>query len=64
LPPAIVSKVNAAVNHVTAEPDVLQRFAQDGIEPIPMSPDELLNFYREETRRWVPLARAALAPKK
>ena len=63
LPAGVVARLNAAVTKALAAPETRARLAQDGIEPIAMSPDRLLAFYRTETERWTPIARAAVLHK-
>lgn len=51
LPDAIVERLNKAVNRALANPEVLTRLANAGIEPMPMSPRELDEAMRREHER-------------
>jgi tripartite-type tricarboxylate transporter receptor subunit TctC len=59
--PAIVSKLNAVTNKILASPSLRDRLKQDGIVPRPMSPDELVLFYKTELAHWTPVAQAAVS---
>jgi tripartite-type tricarboxylate transporter receptor subunit TctC len=47
-PPAVVQKLNAAVNAIVGEPQVREQFAKLGLQPSPMKPDEFAAFVRTE----------------
>jgi tripartite-type tricarboxylate transporter receptor subunit TctC len=47
-PQELVSKLNGEIAHVLAEPDVRERLAALGAEPMPMSPGEFDRYMREE----------------
>src|SRR5262245_56715342 len=50
-PPAIVARLNAALNTALASPDVRARLAADGAEPLPSTPEEYgADIDREETQ--------------
>src|SRR5499426_945518 len=50
-PPAIVARLNAALNTALASPDVRARLAVDGAEPLPSTPEEYgADIDREETQ--------------
>ena len=51
-PPAVVAALNAAINAALADPKVMQRFAEAGGLPMPMSPDELGRFMAEDVEKW------------
>lgn len=51
-PPAIVSRLNAAINQIVAMPDVLARFKADAVEPAPGSPMLLGAFIDADYRAW------------
>ena len=50
--PAIVSRLNAAINQVLAQPDVLTRFKSDAVEAAPGSPAQLGKFIEADYRAW------------
>jgi tripartite-type tricarboxylate transporter receptor subunit TctC len=47
-PPAVVQKLNAAVNAIVQEPPVREQFAKLGMQPAPMRPEEFAKFVRAE----------------
>jgi len=51
-PPAIVNLLNAAINKVVAQPDVIARFKADAVEPAPGSPALLGHFIEADYRAW------------
>lgn len=61
LAPEVLAKLNAATNKILSGQSFQARLKQDGIVPREMSPGELVEFYEAELKRWVPLARAAVA---
>jgi tripartite-type tricarboxylate transporter receptor subunit TctC len=51
-PPAIVAKLNAAINAAVQDPDVRARFAETGVSAMGRSAEELAAQIAEETARW------------
>ena len=51
-PEPIVRKLNAEINKILAMPSVKEQFAQQGVQPMVMSPDELGNFVKAELAKW------------
>ena len=51
-PPAVVDKLNKAVNAALADPAMVKRFAELGAVPMPMSPQEFGKLVAEETVKW------------
>ncbi|WP_288251482.1 tripartite tricarboxylate transporter substrate binding protein [uncultured Hydrogenophaga sp.] len=51
-PPAIVSKLNAAVRTVQAQPAFIEHFKQQNIDITPSTPKEYGDFVASEDRRW------------
>ncbi len=51
-PPAVVKKINADINHLLAQKDVIDRFAGQGAEPAPWSPEQFAKVLREDLVRW------------
>jgi tripartite-type tricarboxylate transporter receptor subunit TctC len=47
-PPAVVQKLNAAVNAIVQEPPVREQFAKLGMQPSPMRPEDFARFVRAE----------------
>ena len=58
-PPAIVAKLNDAVNKAMKDPDLLDRFAKLNLRPGGGSPAETAAFVKDETRRWGDVIRTA-----
>ena len=57
-PPEVVARLNAAINEVTARPELRERFAAIDLTPMSGSPDQVARFFTEENDRWVPIVRA------
>jgi tripartite-type tricarboxylate transporter receptor subunit TctC len=51
-PPAIVARLNAAINDSVASADLQARFAQLGIQPSIGSPQDFATFFASENRKW------------
>lgn len=51
-PPAVVERLNQAINKVVALPEVLARFKVDAVEPAPGSPALLGHFIEADYRAW------------
>jgi tripartite-type tricarboxylate transporter receptor subunit TctC len=51
-PPQIVEKLNAAIVHVLALPDVRASYVEVGFEPSTASPQEFAEFVQAENARW------------
>ena len=58
-PPAIVAKLNAAINEVLKNPDTVQQMSRMNMTPVGGTPDEIKAFIKEETERWGEVIRAA-----
>ena len=54
-PKAIVDKLQKAIAKVAADPDVIERFKQQGVEIRSSTPAEFKAFYDKEEKRWVTL---------
>ena len=59
LAPEIVAKLNVALNKVIISPDVVERFAQIGAEPMPGTPDKFATMVAKERVRWSNLIKQA-----
>jgi tripartite-type tricarboxylate transporter receptor subunit TctC len=55
--PAIVTRINQAVGEVLRNPEVRERLAALGIEPVDAPPEALAAKLREDAERWAPLIR-------
>jgi tripartite-type tricarboxylate transporter receptor subunit TctC len=58
-PPAILAKVNAEANRALSTPEVIERLAKLGTEPMPMSPAQADAFIRREYNELGAVMRAA-----
>lgn len=58
-PPEIVKKLNAGLNEVLKQPDVIARFKQLNIDSRPNTPEEFRKFVAEETEKWGKVVREA-----
>ena len=57
-PPAVVTKLNAALNAALADADVRGKLAQTGVMPSPGTPEEFARDLAQEIARWGQLIRA------
>jgi tripartite-type tricarboxylate transporter receptor subunit TctC len=51
-PPPIVAKLNAEITTVLKQADVLEKFAQAGLEPLTSSPEQLSQYMKSESNKW------------
>lgn len=51
-PPPIVAKLNAEITTVLKQADVLEKFAQAGLEPLTSSPEQLSQYMKSESSKW------------
>jgi tripartite-type tricarboxylate transporter receptor subunit TctC len=58
-PEAIVKRLNAEIAKVLADPESRERMTAQGLEPTPMTPDQVRRYTQEETKRWTRLIKAA-----
>ena len=58
-PPAIVQTLNAAFVDALKQPDIQQRFADYGAEPIANTPEQMGAFVRAEAVRWAKVIKDA-----
>ena len=64
IPKPIVSKINSDLGKVLAMPDTQKRFAEQGIDMTPSTPEQFAAFVKVENARWVKAAKSAgLEPK-
>jgi tripartite-type tricarboxylate transporter receptor subunit TctC len=55
LPPAIVKKINDAMNESAKSPELREAMEKLGFTPHPMSPQEFAALAAAETKKWVPV---------
>ena len=58
-PPAIIDKLNAAINESLAAPEVMAAFARLGAEVRPASAQDFGAFLAAETKKWTEVVKAA-----
>lgn len=58
-PQPIVSRMNAEINAVVAQPDMLKQFAPQGVQLHASTPAQFDAFLRSEIKRWTAVARDA-----
>lgn len=58
-PDAIVKRLNSEINKVLADPEAHDKLASQGLEPTPMTPDELRRYTQQDVGRWAKLVKAA-----
>jgi len=51
-PQEILARWNKEINAMTNEPALMQRFAQEGLEPAPGTPEDFSNVIRRDVERW------------
>ena len=51
-PPAVVQKINADINKLLTQKDVIDRFAGQGMEPAPWSPEQFSKVLRADIVKW------------
>jgi tripartite-type tricarboxylate transporter receptor subunit TctC len=56
-PPAIIEKMSRAIAEVVAEPDIVQKLAAQGGGPAGTSPSAFGQFLKDESSRWLALAK-------
>jgi tripartite-type tricarboxylate transporter receptor subunit TctC len=54
-PPAIVRALNREANLILQAPDMLEKFAGDGSEPSPGTPEQLRDLYNRDIDKWTRL---------
>jgi tripartite-type tricarboxylate transporter receptor subunit TctC len=63
LPPAIVERLNHAVNDAMAKPEVRAAMERDASLSRPMTPPEFTAFLKSEVEKWTPVVRTFTAGK-
>jgi tripartite-type tricarboxylate transporter receptor subunit TctC len=58
-PREIVARLNAEIVKILRRPDVKERLAADGAEPIGNTPEEFGAFIKAEIARWAPVVKAS-----
>lgn len=55
----VVARLNREIVHTLQNPQIQQRLADDGSEPLASTPEEFTAFIKSETARWAPVIKAA-----
>src|SRR5687768_2742980 len=58
-PDAIIRRLNTEIVKVLNDPESRDRLAAQGLEPAPMTPEELKRYTEQDTARWARLIKAA-----
>jgi tripartite-type tricarboxylate transporter receptor subunit TctC len=58
-PNSVVMRLNREIVHTLQNPQIQQRLAEDGSEPLASTPEEFTAFIKSETARWAPVIKAA-----
>jgi tripartite-type tricarboxylate transporter receptor subunit TctC len=56
--PDIIKKLSDAINEALANPKVVERFTQLGVEPMPLTPDAFAKHIAEEADKWAKVIKA------
>lgn len=59
VPKDIIARLHGEITRVLQMPDVKERFAGDGADPVGNTPEEFGRYIRDETVKWARVARAA-----
>lgn len=58
-PAPLVERLNDAINKAMRDPEVLRRFADQGMQPFASTPAQFGSFMQAEIARWAPLIKAS-----
>jgi tripartite-type tricarboxylate transporter receptor subunit TctC len=58
-PRAIVGRLNSTLREALNDPDLLKRFAQGGMDPMPGTPEQFSALIRSEMDKWAKVLKAA-----
>jgi tripartite-type tricarboxylate transporter receptor subunit TctC len=59
LPAPVVATLNRALHEALADAEVVRKLAQQGMEPLPSTPEAATSFLRDEVAKWAAVVRAA-----
>ena len=51
-PAAIVARLNAEINKISTLPDVKERYAREGVDPISETPEGFRAYLQTEITKW------------
>lgn len=58
MPPTIVTRLRGEIQKVLNFPDVRERLAPQGLEPLDASPQEYGDYVKQESVRWADIVKA------
>ena len=58
-PTAVIDRLNDAFVKAMKDPEILKRFAEQGMQPFPSTPAQFGSFLHAEQARWAPLVKAS-----
>jgi tripartite-type tricarboxylate transporter receptor subunit TctC len=58
-PVPAVARLNESLAKALRSPDVVKRFNDQGLQPMPMSPEAFGSFLKEEITRWSALVKTS-----
>jgi tripartite-type tricarboxylate transporter receptor subunit TctC len=61
-PPRVIARLQQEIANALKQPDVAARLARDGTDPIGSSPKAFATFMRDESAKWLKVARQAGIP--
>ncbi len=59
MPPDVVDKLNGAIGNFLSKPEMREKLAATGMQPMPMTPPQLKRFVSAEIGKWKQLAKDA-----
>ncbi len=62
VPKPILAKLNSDLHQALNAPDVQRRLIEQGIDPLPSTPDQFASFIRSETEKWAKVVKDAGVP--
>jgi tripartite-type tricarboxylate transporter receptor subunit TctC len=58
-PPEVLARLNAELNKILSEPDVKQKFADQGVDPVGGSPERFAEHLRTQIEKWGRVVKAS-----
>ena len=58
IPKPVVERVSGELKRILAQPEVRERFGQQGADAMYLGPAEFLAFMRAEWKKWGPVVKA------
>jgi tripartite-type tricarboxylate transporter receptor subunit TctC len=57
MPAAIVTQLNTEINKAIQSPDLRERLSGEAIQTMPMSPEQLGQYIKDDIARWSKIAK-------